>query len=72
MAMETDHREVRDLLEEARARDAEAFGEICRGVETRLLRGRSVHWGCRQPFHQHSSIHDTRNHIAVPGGLHPW
>jgi len=36
--MDTDHREVRDLLEEARARDAEAFGEICRGVETRLLR----------------------------------
>ena len=36
--METDHRDVPGLLEKARAGEAEAFGEICRGVETRLLR----------------------------------
>jgi RNA polymerase sigma-70 factor, ECF subfamily len=36
--VETEMPETRSLLEQARAGDAEAFGEICRGHETRLLR----------------------------------
>jgi len=36
--VETEISETRSLLEQARAGDAEAFGEICRVHETRLLR----------------------------------
>jgi RNA polymerase sigma-70 factor (ECF subfamily) len=38
MVVETEIPETRSLLEQARAGDAEAFGEVCRAYETRLLR----------------------------------
>jgi len=38
MVVETETPETRSLLEQARAGDAEAFGEVCRANATRLLR----------------------------------
>jgi len=40
--VETAPPETRDLLAQARAGDAEAFGELCQGYETRLLRQAQV------------------------------